>query len=113
MASITVDGIPEGLLALLRLAAAGNKRSLNSEVIVQLVRSAGASRGPVAAGEARPGTGCAGGHGCRCAARRAQARTVGWGGPLPGQEGGRQGPGHGPGTGGAKTPGPGSGSRPW
>ena len=44
MATITVEGVPEALLARLRLAAAGSGRSLNSEVIVQLARSVGCSR---------------------------------------------------------------------
>lgn len=39
MASLTVKGVPEELLARLRAAAAAQRRSLNGEVIVRLERS--------------------------------------------------------------------------
>lgn len=82
MATITVEGVPEALVARLRLAAAGSGRSLNSEVIVQLVRSIGCSREGSGPAAARMGPPCAAAGGCRWVARRAEARAVGWGGPV-------------------------------
>ncbi|HEY6000261.1 MAG TPA: hypothetical protein VI078_13310 [bacterium] len=83
MASITVEGIPDALLARLQMAAAGSGRSLNSEVIVQLVRSIGCSQREGARGEpTRMGARCVTGDGCRCILRRTEARDVGWGGPA-------------------------------
>jgi hypothetical protein len=82
MATITVEGMPAALLARLRLSAAGSGRSLNSEIIVRLVGSAGAHPGPgVVIG--RVGGCCAPGWGCRCSERhRTEAAVnVGWGGP--------------------------------
>jgi hypothetical protein len=81
MATITVEGLPDVLLARLRIAAAGSGRSLNSEVIVQLVRSVGCSRHARGDGASGMGPRCAAGGGCRCVAPRADARDVGWGGP--------------------------------
>jgi hypothetical protein len=82
MATITVEGIPEGLLARLKIAADGNGRSLNSEVIIQLVQSLACSREAGAAGGSRLSFPRAPGSGCHCSARRVEARAVGWGGPA-------------------------------
>ena len=43
MASITIKNVPEPLYARLKQVAAGNRRSINSEVIVQLERALGAA----------------------------------------------------------------------
>ncbi|MFW5951384.1 MAG: FitA-like ribbon-helix-helix domain-containing protein [Gemmatimonadota bacterium] len=43
MASITIKNVPDPLYARLKEVAARNRRSLNSEVIVQLERALGAS----------------------------------------------------------------------
>ena len=82
MATVTVEGVPDALVARLKLAAAKSGRSLNSEVILQLVRSVGCSRRDPVADGPKTAPRCATG-GCRCAARRAQTRAVGWGGPVP------------------------------
>jgi plasmid stability protein len=82
VASIIVAGLPEGLLARLRLAAAGNGRSLEREVLVQLVRSVAFPGEAGIEGGARFRFPCTAEHGCRCAARRVEARAVGWGGPA-------------------------------
>jgi hypothetical protein len=82
MATLTVEGVPDGLLARLRVAAAGNGRCLNSEVIVHLARSAGfpGDRHP---GVAAFGAGCrAARAGCRCATHAGRPAPVGWGGPA-------------------------------
>ncbi|MEX2582317.1 MAG: Arc family DNA-binding protein [Gemmatimonadota bacterium] len=44
MASLTIKGIPEELLARLRVRAKGHRRSINSEVIYLLERSVGAKK---------------------------------------------------------------------
>lgn len=41
MASLTIKGIPDELLESLRRSAATNRRSINSEVLLRLERSAG------------------------------------------------------------------------
>jgi len=81
MATINVEGIPDGLLARLHLAAEGNGRSLSREVVVQLARSMECARsGRGGEGSQMDGR-CAEGSGCSWAARRVEARAVGWGGP--------------------------------
>ena len=80
MATITVVGIPDGLLASLRVAADSGGRSLNRQVVVLLARSVGCSRAePTEAGSGM-GARCIGA-GCLNARHRAEARAVGWGGP--------------------------------
>jgi plasmid stability protein len=81
MATITVEGIPDGLLACLRLAADHSGRSLSRELVVQLARSVACEREGTGADRARMDYRCAEGRGCYCAARRVEARSVGWGGP--------------------------------
>lgn len=83
MPTITVHGVPEGLLLGLRRGADANGRNLSRHVIVLLARSVGrAAGGPCA--ETAVGAGCIA-RGCVCAARRVSSRVVGWGGPaLPG-----------------------------
>jgi hypothetical protein len=84
MATIIVEGIPEGLLARLKLAAAGNDRSLGREVVVQLVRSMGH---PSASASGDAPSSCGGGPPRRCPVAAWQgATTVGWGGPAAGGE---------------------------
>lgn len=80
MATITVEGVPDGLLARLLLAADGSGRSLDREVVVQLARSVACARERGRQYTVRTGSWCAAG-GCRCAARRVETRAVGWGGP--------------------------------
>lgn len=83
MATITVEGIPDALVARLAIAAAGNGRCLNSEVIVRLARAAGPTTQPPDRGPGFPGGGCGGGHGCLCGGRNPGIpATVGWGGPA-------------------------------
>ncbi|HEX2077604.1 MAG TPA: Arc family DNA-binding protein [Longimicrobium sp.] len=41
MASLTIKGIPDELLDMLRRSAEANRRSINSEVLLRLERSAG------------------------------------------------------------------------
>jgi len=82
MATITVEGIPNGLLARLRLAADGSGHTLSREVVVQLARSVGCAREHPRPRPVRMGARCAEGGGCRCIARRVKARGVGWGGPA-------------------------------
>jgi plasmid stability protein len=81
MATITVEGIPDGLLARLLVAAGGSGRSLSREVVVQLARSVGCAREHRRPYTVQAGSWCAEG-GCRCAARRVETRAVGWGGPA-------------------------------
>jgi plasmid stability protein len=87
MATITVEGIPDALLARLAIAAAGNGRCLNSEVIVHLARAAGSPAGlPGHGAEALRG-GCGGRSRCRCGRRGAAAAVGdGWGGPASSQQ---------------------------
>lgn len=82
MAAIIVEGIPEGLLARLRLAAEGNGRSLSREVVVQLARSVSCSRQAPAGETTASASRCVVHAGCHCAARWVKARAVGWGGPA-------------------------------
>jgi plasmid stability protein len=82
VATIVVEGMPDGLLARLRLAAAGSGRSLSREVVVQLARSVRCARRDAGEDASRVGSRCAEGRGCHCAARPVQARAVGWGGPA-------------------------------
>lgn len=82
MATITVEGVPDGLLARLRLASEGSGRSLSREVVVQLARSVRCSREDPAGQASRAGVRCAEGRGCYRAIRQAEARSVGWGGPA-------------------------------
>jgi len=84
MASLTVEGIPPGLLLRLSASAAANGRCLNSEVIVQLARAANSGAQTRPAARQLPGAvHCRSGRGCACGSplgQRAGAR-VGWGGP--------------------------------
>ena len=83
MATITVEGIPAGLLLRLAAAAAANGRCLNSELIVHLARSAGA--GTTAAGwanRAQARTRCCDAGGCRCRGIAVEECPTGWGGPA-------------------------------
>lgn len=83
MPTITVEGIPPGLLARLRSAAAVSGRSLNSEVIVRLLRSASSPRGATGGDPARTAGGCPEGERGRPASWRREEppARVGWGGP--------------------------------
>ena len=81
MATINLEGIPDGLLARLRLAADHSGRSLSRELVVQLARSVGCEREGTGADSARMDCRCAEGRGCYWAARRVEARSVGWGDP--------------------------------
>ena len=81
MATITVEGVPPGLLLRLAAAAAANGRCLNSEVIVHLARSANAAVGPPGRlGRASPGR-CGGGRCGRCGRTNVGEEPAGWGGP--------------------------------
>jgi uncharacterized protein YfiM (DUF2279 family) len=93
MPTITVEGVPPGLLLRLAAAAAANGRCLNSEIIVHLARSANAG----AAGTCRSDhrnlvarCGARRGGGYRCVALVGESRT-GWGGPASGGAEGRLG----------------------
>jgi hypothetical protein len=83
MATITLEGVPPGLLLRLAAAAAANGRCLNSEIIVHLARSANGAA--LQSGRPQPRhlvARCGEGRGgiCRPGAARGEART-GWGGP--------------------------------
>ena len=91
MATIIVEGLPHALIARLRSAAAASGRSLNSEVIVQLLGAAGLA--------ARSSGGWSGHRGDSCAESRCgrsgregvePAAAVGWGGPPAAAEDGRR-----------------------
>jgi hypothetical protein len=91
MPTITVEGVPPGLLLRLAAAAAANGRCLNSEIIVHLARSANAG----AAGTGRSDhrslaarCGARQGGDCRSGALVGESRT-GWGGPASGGAEGR------------------------
>jgi hypothetical protein len=84
VATLTVEGIPSGLLLRLAAAAAANGRCLNSEVIVHLARSAGARAMPgVRPARESAAPGCMNGRACRCR-RWAEGAgdRAGWGGPA-------------------------------
>jgi hypothetical protein len=82
VATLTVEGVPDALVARLSREAAGNGRCLNSEVIVHLARAAGLGGQPPCQHNAGHGGGCGAHRGCRCVARRLQPAAVGWGGPA-------------------------------
>ena len=82
MARITVEGIPDGLLARLQIAADGSGRTLSREVVVQLARSVRCSRGTPPGDVTSSGNRCAGRTGDCGVAHRAESRLVGWGGPA-------------------------------
>jgi hypothetical protein len=85
MPTITVEGVPPGLLLRLAAAAAANGRCLNSEIIVHLARSVNAGAAETGRSDHLNLTAWCGARrgGCRSGALVGKSRT-GWGGPESG-----------------------------
>jgi hypothetical protein len=91
MATITVEGIPAGLLLRLAASAAVNGRCLNSEIIVHLTRAAHAGAVKAARPDHRDLAGRRGEDwGCPCRKMAGAGEQLsGWGGPASGGTEGR------------------------